>query len=160
MSARLWPKTCPVSPAIPPNEGTPELLAAITGWIARRYGVTLTEDRIMALNGTREGLFNACIALCPETKNGQQPVVLMPNPFYQVYAVAALTVGAEPVYVPATAATGHLPDYASLDPALLDRTAVAYLCSPANPQGAIASPRLLAHAAGLGRKARFPHLRR
>jgi len=123
----------------PINEGTPELLSAITAWIARRYGVTLTEDRIMALNGTREGLFNACIALCPETKNGKQPAVLMPNPFYQVYAVAALTVGAEPVYVNATAATGHLPDFASLDSALLDRTAVVYLCSPANPQGAIAS---------------------
>ena len=123
----------------PINEGTPELLASITGWTQRRYGVALTEDRIMALNGTREGLFNACVALCPETKNGQQPAVLMPNPFYQVYAVAALTVGAEPVYINATAATGHLPDFASLDPALLDRTAVVYLCSPANPQGAIAS---------------------
>ena len=123
----------------PINEGTPELLASITGWTQRRYGVALTEDRIMALNGTREGLFNACVALCPETKNGQQPAVLMPNPFYQVYAVAALTVGAEPVYINATAATGHLPDFANLDPALLDRTAVVYLCSPANPQGAIAS---------------------
>ncbi len=123
----------------PINEGTPELLSAITAWVTRRYGVTLTEDRIMALNGTREGLFNACVALCPEKKNGQQPAVLMPNPFYQVYAVAALTVGAEPVYINATAATGHLPDFESLDPALLDRTAVVYLCSPANPQGAIAS---------------------
>ena len=123
----------------PINEGTPELLSAITGWLTRRYGVTLDQDRIMALNGTREGLFNACIALCPETKNGQQPAVLMPNPFYQVYAVAALTVGAEPVYVNATAATGHLPDFASLDAALLDRTAVVYICSPANPQGAVAS---------------------
>jgi aspartate/methionine/tyrosine aminotransferase len=65
----------------------------------------------MALNGTREGLFNACMALCPERKGGKQPVVLMPNPFYQVYAVAALAVGAEPVYVPATEATGDLPDY-------------------------------------------------
>ena len=123
----------------PINEGTPELLSAITAWLTRRYGVTLDQDRIMALNGTREGLFNACIALCPETTNGKQPAVLMPNPFYQVYAVAALTVGAEPVYINATAATGHLPDFKSLDPALLDRTAVVYLCSPANPQGAIAS---------------------
>ena len=46
----------------------------------------LAPDRIMALNGTREGLFNAAIALCPETKRGKRPVVLMPNPFYQVYA--------------------------------------------------------------------------
>jgi aspartate/methionine/tyrosine aminotransferase len=123
----------------PPNDGTPELLSAITGWIQRRYGVSLADDQVMVLNGTREGLFNACIALCPETKGGKTPVVLMPNPFYQVYAVAALTVGAEPVYVPATAATGFLPDYAGLPPAVLDCVAVAYICSPANPQGAVAS---------------------
>ncbi len=123
----------------PPNDGTPELLTAITGWIKRRYNTALTEDQIMVLNGTREGLFNALIALCPETKNGKQPVVLMPNPFYQVYAVAALTVGAEPVYVPATAATGFLPDYAALPADVLDRVTVAYICSPANPQGAVAS---------------------
>ncbi len=128
----------------PPNDGTPELLQAISSWIARRYGASLHPDRIMALNGTREGLFNAAIALCPETKAGQKPVILMPNPFYQVYAVAALTVGAEPVYVPATAATGFLPDYASLPKDILDRTAIAYICSPANPQGAVASADYLA----------------
>ena len=87
----------------PPNDGTPELLTAIAAWIARRYGVTVDPaTQIMALNGTREGLFNAAIALCPETKGGKTPVVLTPNPFYQVYAVAALATGAEPVYVPAT----------------------------------------------------------
>ena len=123
----------------PINEGTPDLLAAITAWVQRRYGVAMAENRIMVLNGTREGLFNACIALCPERTNGQTPAVLMPNPFYQVYAVAALTVGAEPVYLNATAATGHLPDFTSVDPALLDRTALVYICSPANPQGAVAS---------------------
>ena len=123
----------------PPNDGTPELLEAISGWIARRYGVTLAEDRLMVLNGTREGLFNAAIALSAESKSGKQAAILMPNPFYQVYAVAVLTVGAEPIYVPATAATGHLPDYGSLSPELLDRVTVAYICSPANPQGAVAS---------------------
>ena len=123
----------------PPNDGTPELLDAISGWIGRRYGVTVGPDRLMALNGTREGLFNAGLALCPEEKRGARPVVLMPNPFYQVYAVAALAAGAEPVYVPATTATGFLPDYAALPPALLDRVALAYICSPANPQGAVAT---------------------
>lgn len=124
----------------PPNEGTPELRRAMSDWVARRYGVTLEPDtRIMNLNGTREGLFNAAVALCPESKNGQTPAVLTPNPFYQVYAVAALSVGAEPVYVPATAATGFLPDYGALSPDILNRTTIAYLCSPANPQGAVAS---------------------
>jgi aspartate/methionine/tyrosine aminotransferase len=124
----------------PPNDGTPELQAAIAGWVQRRYGVTIDSGtQVMPLNGTREGLFNACIALCPEVKNGKQPVVLMPNPFYQVYAVAALAVGAEPVFVPATDATGNLPDYVSLPEDVLNRVAVAYICSPANPQGAVAS---------------------
>jgi aspartate/methionine/tyrosine aminotransferase len=104
-----------------------------------RYGVDLAPDRVMVLNGTREGLFDACLALCPEVKRGRQPVVLMPNPFYQVYAASALAVGAEPVYVPADAANGHLPDYAALPPDVLDRVGVAYLCSPANPQGSVAS---------------------
>lgn len=139
----------------PPNDGTPELLAAISAWIARRYGVTIPEDCLMVLNGTREGLFNACIALCPETKAGQRPVVLMPNPFYQVYAVAALTVGAEPVYVPATAATGFLPDYGSLRQDVLDRVALAYICSPANPQGAVASKEYLADLLALAEKHDF-----
>ena len=125
----------------PPNDGTPELLNAITGWVSRRYGVELQLDRqVMALNGTREGLFNACLALCPEkTRNGAQPVVLVPNPFYQVYAVAAQAVGAEPIFVSAVEANGFLPDYGSLAPDLLDRVEIAYICSPSNPQGAVAS---------------------
>ena len=123
----------------PSNEGTPQLLAAISGWLERRHGIEVAPERIVTLNGTREGLFNAALALSPETKNGQQPAILIPNPFYQVYAVAAAAVGAEPVFVPATPDTGHMPRYADLYPAVLDRTAIAYLCSPANPQGAIAS---------------------
>ena len=139
----------------PPNDGTPELLAAISGWIGRRYGVTVAAERLMVLNGTREGLFNACVALSPETKRGQKPVVLMPNPFYQVYAVAALTVGAEPVYVNATAANGFLPDYASLPADVLDRVTVAYICSPANPQGAVAGRDYWANLLALAEKHDF-----
>ncbi|MGR3678268.1 MAG: aminotransferase class I/II-fold pyridoxal phosphate-dependent enzyme [Paracoccaceae bacterium] len=124
----------------PQNEGTDDLRGAITDWIARRYGVQMDPAaQVMALNGTREGLYNAAMALCPEQKGGQKPVVLCPNPFYQVYMVAALSVGAEPVFVPATDATGHLPDYQSLPVDVLNRTAIAYICSPANPQGAVAS---------------------
>ncbi|TKW66430.1 MAG: aminotransferase class I/II-fold pyridoxal phosphate-dependent enzyme [Paracoccus denitrificans] len=122
----------------PSNEGTADLLAAISGWIGRRHGLEVAPERIITLNGTREGLFNAALALAPEEKNGKKPVFLVPNPFYQVYAVAAAAVGAEAIFVPATADTGYLPDYSSLDPALLQRTVVAYICSPANPQGSIA----------------------
>ncbi|SDY16439.1 aminotransferase class I/II-fold pyridoxal phosphate-dependent enzyme [Citreimonas salinaria] len=123
----------------PPNDGTPELRGAIGDWLARRYGVRVDpETQVTALNGTREGLYNAAMALCPETKGGAVPTVLMPNPFYQVYMIAALSVAAEPVFVPATDATGHLPDFAALPGDVLDRTALCYICSPANPQGAVA----------------------
>ena len=124
----------------PENDGTEGLLAAQAAWLGRRYGLDIDPAReVLALNGTREGLYNACMALCPEVKGGARPVVLTPNPFYQVYAVAALSVGAEPVYLPATQATGELPDFEAVDPAILDRAAIAYVCSPANPQGAVAS---------------------
>lgn len=123
----------------PANDGTPELLAAISGWLKRRYDVDVDPaTRIMVLNGTREGLFNAGLAVCPEEKNGGKPAVLLPNPFYQVYAVAARAAGAEPVFVPATAETGFLPDFAGLPPEVLDRAAILYVCSPSNPQGAVA----------------------
>lgn len=124
----------------PPNEGGEGLLAANAAWLTRRFGVTVDTGRLMALNGTREGLFNAAVALCPERKNGAQPAVLIPNPFYQVYAIAALAIGAEPVYLPCTRETGFLPDFRSVKAETLDRTAIVYLCSPSNPQGAVASP--------------------
>lgn len=135
----------------PANDGTSGLLEAIRGYLGRRYGVELPQERLMALNGTREGLYNAAMALCPEGG----PVVLMPNPFYQAYAVAALSVGAEPRYVPATAETGFLPDYADLPADMLDRTAIAYICSPSNPQGAVASRDYLRDLLALAEKHDF-----
>lgn len=140
----------------PPNEGTPELLDTIGAWIARRYGVRLeAQKQIMVLNGTREGLYNACMALVPEQKAGAKPVILMPNPFYQVYMIGAISVAAEPVFVPATRDGGYLPDYAALPAEVLNRTAAAYICSPANPQGAVASADYLADLLTLAEKHDF-----
>jgi len=127
----------------PPNEGTAGLRDAAAAWATRRYGLPAgmvdPERNVMSLNGSREGLFNSCLALCPERKGGQTPAVLMPNPFYPCYSAAALASGAEPIYVPATPENGFLPDFAALPEAILKRTAIAYLCSPSNPQGAVAS---------------------
>ena len=140
----------------PPNDGSPELRAAIAAWIARRYGVEMDpETEVMALNGTREGLYNAVIALCPATKNGEKSAILMPNPFYQVYMIGAISGEAEPIMVPATAETGHLPDFASLPEDVLRRTTAAYLCSPANPQGVVASRDYWAELIALAEKFDF-----
>ena len=123
----------------PPNEGSDELRFAIAGWLGRRYGIQADpQTQIMALNGTREGLYNAGMALTPERKGGGRPCVLMPNPFYQVYMISAISTGAEPVFVPALPASGHLPDFGALPDDVLARAALCYICSPANPQGAVA----------------------
>ncbi len=126
----------------PPMKGTPEARAAIADWLTRRYalpaGMIDPEANVVPVSGTREALFMIALAAVPEQKAGRQPVVLMPNPFYQVYAGAAVLAGAEPVFLPATSATGFLPDLAAVDDDVLARTALVYYCSPANPQGAIA----------------------
>ena len=127
----------------PPIDGTPGYREAVDGWLTQRFGLpdgTIDPDRmVLPLNGTREGLFMAVMALAGRQKNGQRAAVLMPNPFYQCYAAAALAVGAEPVFVAATEENGWLPDYASLPEDLLARTVFAFYCSPSNPQGAVAS---------------------
>lgn len=122
----------------PDNNGTPELLTSIQNWVNRRYGVMLEHNQLMVLNGTREGLYNAAMALCPEVKNGQRPIILGPNPFYPVYGAAGRSVNARVEYMNTTPDTGDLPDFAALPKEILDRTAIAYICSPANPQGAVA----------------------
>ena len=124
----------------PPNFGSPGLLAAISAWLGRRFGVELDpETQILTLNGTREGLFGASLALSPERRGGGAPYVLIPNPFYPAYAAGAAAAGAIPRFVPAGPETKFLPDFTSLPRAVLDRTSLLFLCSPSNPQGAVAS---------------------
>ncbi len=125
----------------PPNNGAPELRTAIAHWLESRFSLKKidADTQVLPLNGTREGLFNACLALSPELKNSQKPAVLLPNPFYQCYMVAARAAGADPVYVNAEQSNGFLPDFHALPTETLNRTTVVYMCSPSNPQGAVAS---------------------
>lgn len=127
----------------PPIRGIPELRQAICGWLARRYpaldGVVDPERHVLPLNGSREGLFSAIFPALARKPDIAEPAVLIPNPFYQVYAAASAVAGAEPVFLRSGAETGFLPDLDSLDPGLLQRTAALYLCSPSNPEGAVAS---------------------
>ena len=132
----------------PPIVGTAEFRAAAAGWLGRRYGLADEigkdraldpETRILPVNGTREALFNIALVATPPQKRGQRPAILMPNPFYQCYAAAALAAGAEPVSFAATRETGFMPEVEALPEELLARTAMIYFCSPANPQGAVAS---------------------
>lgn len=125
----------------PAIAGTPEWREAAAGWLNRRFdlGGRITADKhVLPLAGTREGLFSVLFPLLPLTKAGAAPIVAMPNPFYQCYAAAALAAAAEPLYVPATEQSGFLPDYGALPPATLERIAAVYICSPSNPEGAVA----------------------
>ena len=80
---------------------------------------------------------------------------LLKHPFYQVYLGAATLSGAAPVFVPSTQKTNFLPDFHSLDPEVLNRTALAYYCTPANPQGTAASLETLTRNIELARKYDF-----
>jgi len=141
----------------PPMAGSPDFRKAAGGWLMRRFGLPEgsfdPDSQLIPLAGTREGLYQIAQLVVSQAKPGAKPpVVLLPNPFYQVYAGAALMAGAEPVFVPATKETGFLPDYAALPDEILSRTALAYLCTPGNPQGAVATLAQLKDAVLLARR--------
>ena len=152
--ARDWNK-------YPPTGGTKAYRTAVAEWLTSRYALPegwIDPDRnTLPVAGTREGLFMAAMLAVPPSDGAiaNAAAVLVPNPFYQVYVGAAVMAGAEPVFVPATRETGFQPDFSNLDAAVLDRTALAYVCSPANPQGSIATLSRLKKTIELARKHSF-----
>lgn len=146
----------------PPARGTKTYLDACGAWLERRYnfpaGAIDPQRHILPLPGSREGLFFATLATVPDVSGltgADRPVVLIPNPFYHVYAGAAVAAGAEPVFLPTTSETGFLPDYRAVPEDILHRTALCILCSPSNPQGAAAKPQQLRDLLVLARKHDF-----
>ena len=143
----------------PPVEGTPGLRDAIAAWLGRRFklpeGMIEPGRHILPVTGTREALFMVALVAVPSEKAGKRPAVLMPNPFYQPYKGGAVAAGAEPVYASCGPDTGFLPDLDALDPEILERTALFYLCTPANPQGAVASRAYLRRLVDLARRYDF-----
>ena len=143
----------------PMNKGTEAFCRAAADWLGRRFVLprpVAPDSEVLVLNGTREGLFLAAIA-ARNWVSGRagRPAVLIPNPFYAAYAAGAAAADCEPIYLPATAATGFLPDLDALPPALLARTVAFYIASPANPQGAVASRDYLGRLAALAQRFGF-----
>ena len=140
----------------PPVEGTPGLRRAMAAWLTRRYvladGFIEPDRSIIPVQGTREGLFMIALAAVPTTRVKAQPLALMPNPFYPPYKAGAVAAGAEPVFMSCTAESRFLPDLDRLSADTLDRTAIFYLCSPANPQGTVADPAYLRRVVDLARQ--------
>ncbi|BFM06171.1 succinyldiaminopimelate transaminase [Halioxenophilus aromaticivorans] len=121
--------------AYPATGGTPELKKAIAEWAIQRYQLSaLAAHQILPVNGTREALFAFAQAVVDRSKN---PLVLMPNPFYQIYEGAAILAGAEPYYLNCTADNHYLPDYSAVPDSVWQRCQLLYICNPGNPTGAV-----------------------
>ena len=121
--------------AYPATRGLEELREAICAWLKRRFGAELDPDRgVLPVSGSREALFSfaqAAVGAKPD------PLVILPNPFYQIYEGAAILSGAAPYYLNAEATNGYRQDFESVPDSVWARTEVLYLCSPGNPTGKV-----------------------
>jgi N-succinyldiaminopimelate aminotransferase len=124
--------------------GLPELRATIARWLERRFhlpdGAVRADDMVLPVNGTREALFafvQAAVDPGRRSRATEPPLVVMPNPFYQIYEGAALLAAAEPRFLNCTADNDYLPDLDAVDAASWNRCQVLFLCSPGNPTGAV-----------------------
>ncbi len=123
----------------PTTKGIPELRQTIAGWICRRFQLPANsvdpETQVLPVNGTREALFS--FAQCLIDPTGAVPVVMMPNPFYQIYEGAALLAGAEPYYLNTLEDSGYLADFNAVPDEIWQRCQLIYICSPGNPTGSV-----------------------
>lgn len=127
----------------PATAGTPELKQACATWVQRRYGLTLNPaTQILPVLGSREALFAlAQVVVNPrafaDRADGSEPVVVCPNPFYQIYEGAAYLSGAQPWFAPSDPARNFAVDWVSVPEHIWQRTQLLYTCSPGNPTGAV-----------------------
>ena len=120
----------------PATLGTPQLRASFTGWVQTRYGLTLDPaTQVLPVNGSREALFAFAQTVIDPTQD--RPVVVCPNPFYQIYEGAALLSGATPYYAPSDPARNFAVDWDSVPADVWARTQLVFVCSPGNPTGAV-----------------------
>lgn len=123
--------------AYPATRGCVELRTGISTWLQRRFALNAAPDperEVLPVNGTREALFAFAQCVIDPTADA---LVVMPNPFYQIYEGAALLAGAATHYLPCTATTGFAPDYDAVPAAIWRRCQLLYICSPGNPTGAV-----------------------
>jgi len=128
----------------PIAKGIEPFRKAAANWLSSRFKLPRpidSENEILVLNGSREGLFFAALTAARYVGERRgRPAILMPNPFYPAYGAGAHASGCEQIYLPTTVANGFLPDLDALDEVTLARTVAIYIASPANPQGSVASP--------------------
>ncbi len=123
----------------PTTQGDERLRQAISAWTERRYGIPGLNpaSQILPVNGSREALFAFAQTVIDRTKPA--PLVVCPNPFYQIYEGAAYLAGATPVFLNNLPGNDFNFDYATLTAAEWQRVQVFYVCSPGNPTGKVLS---------------------
>jgi len=123
----------------PTTVGSLALREAISAWISRRYDIPALnpESAILPVNGSREALFAFAQVIIDKTK--PNPIVISPNPFYQIYEGAAFLAGATPYFLNTLPENDHVMDFASVPADVLNRTQLVYVCSPGNPSGKVMS---------------------
>jgi N-succinyldiaminopimelate aminotransferase len=125
--------------AYPATAGDLALRTAFTDWLKTRYSLALDPaTQVLPVNGSREALFSLAQTVVDPTAS-PQPVVMSPNPFYQIYEGAALLSGAEPYYVASVPARNFAVAWDSVPEAVWARTQLVFVCSPGNPTGAVMS---------------------
>jgi len=122
----------------PASAGDPALRSAVSHWLQRRYRLEVNPAaQILPVNGSREALFALAQTVLSPRADGTRPLVVCPNPFYQIYEGAALLGGAEPYFVASDPQRNFAQDWASVPEAVWQRTQLLYVCSPGNPAGAV-----------------------
>ena len=120
----------------PATAGEPRLREAFTHWLHRRYALTLDPaTQVLPVNGSREALFAFAQTIIDPTRAA--PVVVCPNPFYQIYEGAALLAGATPYYAPSDPARNFAVNWDAVPASVWERTQLLFVCSPGNPTGAV-----------------------
>lgn len=119
----------------PGTLGEPKLRQAMSDWLKRRYDLSVdAATQILPVNGSREALFALAQTVIDPSSN---PVVISPNPFYQIYEGAALLAGADVYFVPSDPARNFAVDYSGVPDAVWAKTQLLFVCSPGNPAGAV-----------------------
>jgi N-succinyldiaminopimelate aminotransferase len=122
----------------PATRGTDSLRDAISLWLARRFGIRAdAQTNILPVAGTREALFSFGQAVVG-TKT--DPIVISPNPFYQIYEGSALLAGANCVFADTATDNDFQPDFEAIPDRVWKHTELVYLCSPGNPTGRVVAP--------------------
>jgi N-succinyldiaminopimelate aminotransferase len=141
----------------PATLGLPGFRQAVANWLTKRFKLHAAsvnpDTMVLPVNGTREALFAIVQAVIDKSK--PSPVVLMPNPFYQIYEGATLLAGAQPIFMNADASNGYLPDLDAVPTNVWERCQLLFVCSPGNPTGQVASIEYLQRALALADKYNF-----